>query len=433
MEALGQLSPQDWLQHSDTRTVMQALQARGATARFAGGCVRDAILGLPVHDVDIAIDCAPEETMALLQAAGIRAIPTGLAHGTVTAVLPDHTFEITTLRKDIETDGRHAVVDFTDDWDADAARRDLTINALYADLDGTVYDPCHGLADLGAGRVRFVGNAEHRIGEDVLRLLRFFRFYGRFGKPPANPDALSACRKLAHRIPELSGERIRSEMLRILAGHDPGEVLVLMRGEGVTPWLFSHDINPGRLRVLAWLESRGIVAENVHADPLRRLAALILQDSPEATAAALTDVSQRWRLSNSETERLKKALVLPPSVMPLSVTSTLPEARKALYCLGEQAYRDHVLLAWATYRYAYGAMGPKPGAQGTMCWDCLLRVPQTAPPPEFPLSGRDVVAMGLSPGPQVGTLLRQVETEWIADDFQKDRQHLLARLSELSA
>lgn len=257
MEALGQLSPQKWLQHKDTVTVMAALTAKGAKARFAGGCVRDAVLQLPVNDVDIAIDCPPETTMSLLKEAGIRCIPTGIEHGTVTAVLEDYSFEITTLRKDKETDGRHAIVNFTDDWDVDAARRDLTINALYADMDGAVYDPWNGLADLGNRRVRFVGNAEERINEDVLRLLRFFRFWGRFGKAPADTDALLACRKLANRIPELSGERIRSEMLRILEGEDPGGVLVLMRGEDVTPWLFPCEIKPGRLRVLAWLESRG--------------------------------------------------------------------------------------------------------------------------------------------------------------------------------
>ena len=192
MEASGRINPPAWTAAPDTRIVMEALAADGATARFVGGCVRDAILGWPVTDIDIATSETPEAATALLQKAGIRVVPTGIAHGTVTAVVGSAHFEITTLRRDVETFGRHARVAFTDDWVADAERRDFTINAMFCDADGTLYDPTGGFDDLHAGRVRFVGDPERRIGEDVLRLLRFFRFYAHYGRSPPDAAALAA-------------------------------------------------------------------------------------------------------------------------------------------------------------------------------------------------------------------------------------------------
>lgn len=423
MLPLGQLAPQDWLVHPDTRRLLAALQAKGATARFAGGCVRDAILGLAVADVDVAIDVPPEETLALLAAAGIRAVPTGLAHGTVTAVLPSRGFEITTLRRDVETDGRHAVVAFTDDWEADARRRDLTINALFADADGAVYDYCDGLADLGARRVRFVGEAAARVAEDVLRILRFFRFYGRFGSPPPDPEALAACRRFAPRIADLSGERIAQEMLKILAGADPAEVILLMRGEGVAAQVLPEPVAPGRLRVLSWLETRGLVG--LRADPVRRLAALLATGDAAADGERAAALAGRWRLSNLQADRLGAILAADPprADMPRA------EARRALAACGPELWRDRVLIAWADYRQAFGAGGPLPGSRGTAAWDALLRLPETAPVPPFPLKGADVLALGVAPGPRVGELLRALEDEWRAEDFAPGRDALLARLA----
>lgn len=422
MLPLGQLPPQDWLTQPDTRTVMAALAARGATARFAGGCVRDALLGRPVADVDIAIDVPPEETLALLAAAGIRAVPTGLAHGTVTAVLPGRSFEITTLRRDVETDGRHAVVAFTDDWAADAMRRDLTINALYADADGAVYDYCEGLADLGARRVRFVGDAAARVEEDVLRILRFFRFFGRYGAPPPDVEALAACRRFAPRIAGLSGERIAREMLKILSGPDPAEVILLMRGEGVARQVLPEPFAPGRLRVLSWLETRGLVG--LEADPIRRLAALIATLDPVADADRAAALAGRWRLSNREADRLAGCLAADRPHAGMSRA----DARRALADCGPETWRDRVLLAWAEYRHGYGAGGPLPGSRGSAAWEALLRLPETAPVPPFPLKGADALALGVPPGPRVGELLRAVEAEWRAEDFAADRAALLDRL-----
>lgn len=426
MQPVGQLSPQEWLSHDDTRRVIAALTAEGATARFAGGCVRDALLNLPVSDVDIAIDRPPQETLRLLDAAKIRAIPTGIDHGTVTAVTPSRTFEITTLRRDVETDGRHAVVAFTDDWTADAMRRDLTINALFADADGRVFDPVDGMADLGARRVRFVGDAETRIAEDVLRILRFFRFHGRYGTPPADARALAACRRLAPRLADLSGERVRDEMLKILGAPHPAEVILLMRGEGVTRWLLPDPLDIGRLRLLSWLETRGVVGVGV--DPLRRLGALVAS-APEGAAA---EVAARWRLSNAEADRLT-AMLTPGSEGVPHVEMPPAAARRALDDLGDTAWRDQVLLAWAGYRELNGAGGPLPGSRGTAAWEALLHLPETAPVPAFPLSGADVLALGLAPGPRVGALLRRMRAEWRAEDFAADRAELLARLAAAAA
>ena len=244
MAAIRRIEPTSWMIADATRAVMKALAADGGEARFVGGCVRDSILDRPVGDIDIATHEPPQRVIELLTAAGIKALPTGIAHGTVTAVVDTEHFEITTLRLDLKTDGRRAEVAFTSDWSEDAARRDLTINALSMTEDGDIHDPFGGLDDLAARRVRFVGDAETRITEDVLRLLRFFRFFGSYGRPPADADALAAAAKLAHLLPTLSGERVWSELRRLLCGPDPAALFQLMADHGVldpllpgTPWI----------------------------------------------------------------------------------------------------------------------------------------------------------------------------------------------------
>lgn len=433
MQPVGQLSPQEWLSHPDTRAVLAALAADGATARFAGGCVRDAVLRRPVHDIDIAIDRPPEETLRLLRAAGIRAVPTGIDHGTITAVMPSRSYEITSLRRDVETDGRHAVVAFTDDWETDARRRDLTINALFADPDGAIYDPCDGLADLGARRVRFVGDPMRRIDEDVLRLLRFFRFHARFGGPSPDAAAMEACRRMAHRLAELSGERVRDEMLKILAADDPAEIVLLMQGVGVLAHLVPPPVSPGRLRVAAWLETRGVRVAGVEACALRRLAALIKSDDAADDARRGEALADAWRLSNADRDRLLDALAPLPDLPPVAVDTPRAIARRILYRMGAQRYRDQVLLAWADYRQVHGALGPLPGSRGSAAWGELLDLPVAAPPPGFPLSGGDVLAAGVAAGPAVGRILRQIEAEWIVADFAPSRRELLDRLAECAA
>ncbi len=228
MTPVRKIPPQDWMRAPETRAVIAALTAEGAEVRFVGGCVRDALAERRVQDIDIATQLPPEAVMRLLDAAGIKAVPTGIQHGTVTAVSGGKPFEITTLRVDVETYGRKAKVAFTDDWTADAARRDFTFNALSCAPDGTLYDPFDGEADLMAGRVRFVGEARARIVEDYLRLLRFFRFQAHFAKQPPDPQALEIAAELAPRLDRLSGERIRGELLRLLQAPDPLPVVEIL-------------------------------------------------------------------------------------------------------------------------------------------------------------------------------------------------------------
>lgn len=429
MEPVGQLSPQDWLSHPDTRRVMAALAAQGARPRFVGGCVRDAVLNLPVADVDIAVDRPPAEISALLEAAGIEVRPTGLAHGTVTALTPSRRFEITALRRDVETDGRHAVVAFTDDWEADAARRDLTINALYADADGAIFDPCNGLADLGAGRVRFVGDPERRIREDVLRILRFFRFHARFGRGRPDPAAMEACRRLAPELEHLSGERIRIEMMGILAGADPAQAILSMRASDVLDRILPGEVVPGRLRLLAWLETRALRLPGLAPDPLRRLAALVAGADAAEDAARAEALALRWRLSADEKTRLVEALTLPPGAVVPAVDLSPAAARRLLHRLGERRFRDRILIAWADYRLRFGAGGPLPGSRGTAAWTVLLGLPGTRPVPPFPLHGRDLLDLGVPSGPAVGAWLSRGEVLWEESDFSLDRGALLERLA----
>ncbi|MBT7756032.1 MAG: CCA tRNA nucleotidyltransferase, partial [Rhodospirillaceae bacterium] len=252
------LIQQTWLTSAASRALFAALGSAGATPRFVGGCVRDGLLGRSSSDLDIAIDQLPEDSMRLLEDSGIKVIPTGLKHGTITAIVDSQHFEVTALRVDVENFGRHAKVAFTDDWRLDAARRDFTINAIYADGDGQLYDPDGGRDDLAAGRVRFVGNAAQRIVEDKLRILRFFRFFALFGRGAPDPDALAACAAAAPGIDGLSGERVRDEIFKLLAAPDPTPSLELMAGSGV----LQHVLPDGfRLESLARADE----------DPLRRL------------------------------------------------------------------------------------------------------------------------------------------------------------------
>jgi len=392
------IPPQPWMVEPATRAVLAALGGGGA-ARFVGGAVRDAILGWPVGDIDIATPLAPEEVMRRLAAAGIAAVPTGLAHGTVTAVAPPRHFEITTLRRDVETFGRHARVEFTDDWAADAARRDFTLNALFLDEAGRVFDYVGGLKDLGAGRVRFVGKAEERIREDVLRLLRFYRFHAHYGRVPADPEARAAARALKQLLPNLSSERVAAELLKLLAAPDPLPTLALMQEDGVIAVLLPEARSLDRLAALVPLEAA--------PDPLRRLAALVAIDAASAEAVAL-----RLRLSNAQRDRLA-AIAAPP--WPLDLAADERAQRRALRHLGAALYRDLVLLRAAE-------SGQKARAEA------LMAFADAATPLEFPLKGRDVTALGIAPGPAVGRLLAEVEAWWEAGDFRADHAACLAEL-----
>ncbi len=418
MEPSGRLDPQPWMTAPETRAVIAALTADGAEVRFVGGCVRDAVIGRPVGDIDIATEDAPERVMTLLAKAGITVVPTGLQHGTVTAVAGKAHFEITTLRRDVETFGRRATVAFTNDWAGDAARRDLTINALSCAPDGRLFDPVGGLADLRARRVRFVGDAETRIREDVLRLLRFFRFYAYYGAPPPDPEALAAARRLAPLLPTLSGERVRNETLKLLVAPDPAAVLGLMRDQDVLGHFLPEGTNLARLAAMVTLEGAAPSHLVAGADAIRRLAALLAGGAPAAAA-----VARRLRLSNAERDRLSALCGGPFPTLDLDRAAR----RRLLYELGRARYRDAALVAWAGALAGAATTERRDGED----WLELLAV-AAVDPPVFPLRGRDALALGLPAGPQVGRLIDAVERWWIDGDFRADRAACLARLAELS-
>lgn len=401
------IDPQPWMTSPKTQAVLNALSAGDISARFVGGCVRDALIGRTISDIDLATEAPPERVMERLTKAGLKVIPTGIAHGTVTAVCGGTPYEITTLRRDVETDGRRAVVAFTDDWEADAARRDFTMNALSLEPNGKVHDPFGGVNDLEEGRVRFVGEPRQRILEDILRLLRYFRFYAHYGKPPPDGPSLAACRELAYLLPRLSAERVRVELLKLLAAPDPAPVIRLMRSEGVMDHFLAHGTAVDRLdRMVAIEAGLGI------CDPLRRLAALLPVDGD--TAAHL---AKGLRLSNLERSRLV-AMVEPPAK--LSPALDGPGRRRKLYKVGANAWPDLVLSAWADSRAAVD--DPQ--------WRDLYDEMQGWDRPRFPVTGRDLKKMGVDQGEIVGRLLRAAEDWWVAGDFRADKKECLGWIAE---
>lgn len=418
MNPTGKIAPQPWMTAPETVAVFKALRATGAEARFVGGCVRDAILKRAVKDIDISTPLPPGDVMALLEAAGIKAVPTGIDHGTVTAVVGDKHFEITTLRVDTETYGRRARVTFTDDWEADAARRDFTINTLSSTLDGDVFDYFGALDDLGHGVVRFIGIPADRIDEDVLRLLRFFRFFAAYGRPPADADALAACRAAAPRLAELSGERVRGELLRILLGPNPADTVQLMRGERILDVILPECDGVGRLRMLAWLETTAVKVDGVGPDWVRRLGALFAQGT---TGAQTQAVAERLRLSNDQTSQL--AALTAPGFNVAAETGG-PALRRLLYHHGAQPVRDVALLTWASEL----AVSPRQPRPHTDAWIALLEHVAAWRRPVFPVLGRDVLARGVAGGPAVGELISALETWWEDGDFQAGRESCLEEL-----
>ena len=400
------LASKPWLGAPATRRVLAALEAKGAPARFVGGCVRNALLGVSVKDIDIATPEEPETVMRLLDAAGIRVVPTGLAHGTVTAIVDGTPFEITTLRRDVATDGRHATVAFTRDWEEDARRRDFTMNAIYAGADGALYDYVGGARDLHTRHVRFIGDPAARIAEDYLRILRFFRFHAWYGKGELDPDGLAACAAGKAGLAQLSAERVAQELSRLLEAHGPLPVLAAMKETGVLQAILpeaEHLETLGRLLAIELVTGRS-------GDWVLRLCALIGRDAGKLAAAA-----GRHKLSNDVQARLMR---LATDRTPLHPGLAPQALHAALYRLGPALFRDLVLLHWIE--------SPDETFDGG--WYTLFMASFTWTPPAFPLKGADVIAAGVPEGPDVGRLLAELEETWIADDFQADRENLLARL-----
>ena len=380
-------------------------------ARVVGGAVRDALLGLAVADVDLATPQRPEEVVAALRRAGLQAMPTGLAHGTVTAVSGGRGFEVTTLRRDVETDGRHAVVAFTADWRADAARRDFTLNALSMTRDGAVFDYWGGLADLHAGVVRFVGDPAARIAEDYLRILRFFRFFARFGRVPPDAATLAALRAGVPGLAQLAPERVWKELAGLLGTPDPRVAVALMAELGVLGAVLPEGTAPARLARL--------VAAGAPADPLLRLAALAEGD-PEVLAA-------RLRLSTAERTRLL-ALRSGPVPVPGADDGAL---RRMLAGLDPRL--DAAVLLGRVWLAEAGDARQGDPYRGKPRWADLRARLEALPRPVFPLAGRDALRLGVPPGPAVGALLGAVRDWWLAGGCTADRAACLERLAALGA
>jgi poly(A) polymerase len=391
--------------------VMTALEDAGGpdSARYVGGCVRNTLLRRPVDDIDIATMLTPDAVMQALSDADIRWIPTGVEHGTVTALCQDTPFEITTLRRDVATDGRRAVVAFTRDWLEDAQRRDFRLNALYMDGEGEIYDPLgHGVADAKAGRIVFVGDPLTRIREDYLRILRFFRFQAWYGRGDPDPAAVSACKALKGMLSGRSAERTSKELLKLLAAEDPRAAVGLMQSTGVLAAILP---SPGleRFDALVGIEL-GKLYEN---DPELRLAALLPED-----VAEVARVAERLRLSNAQRERLLAAVAPQPRIVPWLSPR---EARRAVYRVGVRAFHDRVKLAWAA------SANPKLASQ----WRKLLALGESWTAPDFPVTGEDAIAAGLAQGPLVGRALKEVEDWWVDEDFPEERALALAQLGRV--
>jgi poly(A) polymerase len=386
------LDPALWAGKPGLSKLLGALDADGGTTRFVGGAVRDWLLGLPVSDIDLATRLKPEAVIAALEGAGIRAVPTGLQHGTVTAVAGGVPHEVTTLRRDVATFGRHAEVAFTDDWQEDARRRDFTINALYADPGtGELIDFFGGLDDLQANRVRFIGAPLERIAEDHLRILRFFRFSARFA-PELDAQGLAACAARANDLMALSRERIRDELLKLLALPSPAPTVAAMLAHAILKPVLP-EIEAAHLPALeALIAAEG--AARVAPDGLRRLAALLPENPPLAA-----EIAARLKLSNAGKGRLVHAAAR---------VAVRQDPRALAYSIGAEATLDRLLLTGDP------------------------RAPQWAGPlshytrPRLPISGKDLIAMGLPPGPAVSRRLAEVEQLWVAAGFPADRNRTMA-------
>ena len=409
-ETIGQ---RPWMTAPDVAAVLDALEAKGGAdcARFVGGCVRNALLARPIDDIDIATKLTPAEITEALEAAGLKAVPTGVEHGTITAVANGHPFEITTLRRDVSTDGRRAVVAFTDDWSQDAQRRDFTLNAVYAERDGTLHDPTgRGIADGKAGRIIFVGNPMTRIREDYLRILRFFRFQAWYGKGDADEKALAACRALRDSLSGRPAERTAKELMKLLTADDPRVAMALMAQTGVLAAIMPQTKDLSGFEGLVAIEN-DMLFEN---DPFLRLATLTPDDQIGAAQTA-----ERLRLSNDVRERLVAAMGKTPKI-----TSWMSprESRRAVYQIGVRAFTDRVKLAWA-----------KSGrTSATHQWRGLLALGESWSPPPFPLTGDDVIMSGVPKGPMVGQVLREVEDWWIDHDFLDDKFSAIEKLKAVA-
>ena len=407
------IPPQNWMQDPACIAVMQALTSGGSTARFVGGCVRDALLGRPINDVDIATDSLPEDVIGLLEDAKIRSIPTGLKHGTVTAVIDHKTFEITTLRHDIETFGRHANVAFSASWQEDAARRDFTMNAISLDLDGTLHDYFNGYEDAKAGIVRFVGTPTKRLKEDYLRLLRYFRFHAYYGKGTPDHASLEACINLAGNMKSLSGERIQQETLRLFKAPNPISTFEIMVEGNIYHHLFTDpaiDLNKDDIdsfkRYLK-LEKK----HNLKVDSLCRMAVLFKRHLAPKQAK---DIANRLVLSNRDADNWQNYITV--SLEAKSPMDTIDNYQLIDRFGGETVKNILAITAAVT------------GVGITPDWWTFINEKSNIP---FPIQGRDALNFGIPHGPTVGEYLKATRLWWLEAGFVADKEQCLGYLKTL--
>lgn len=397
------LTEAEWLRSDATQAVFKALNTGDYEARAVGGAIRNTILGQKVKDIDIATNADPDTSMSLAQNAGLKVIPTGLQHGTITVVSDNIPYEVTTLRQDVETDGRRAKVAFTTNWKADASRRDFTMNALYVDAKGNLYDPLNGYEDLKAKRVRFIGNPTDRIREDYLRILRYFRFKAEYGLDTLDLPSLHACVREKEGLRQLSAERISTEMQRLLIAPAALKVIETMFSYGLLTDILGSIANPATLKKLIELDT--ILKHR--PDCMLRLAVLSLYIREDGVR-----ITKRFRLSNEQKKDLLQILQTPDTV---NKTLTELQAKELLYRLKTDAYRNKILYHWSL----------SADLPDNSQWKKLYDLPETWQPPAFPLKGRHLSEIGVCNGPEMGKLLKSLEKTWIENDFSFSRKKLL--------
>ncbi len=396
MNAARVLADAPWLRSGPAGRVLDLLNGNGEEARVVGGAVRNALFKIPLGDIDIATTAVPDEVIRRAQAAGIKSVPTGIEHGTVTLVVDKQPFEVTTLREDTETFGRRAKVAFGRDWVRDAERRDFTINGLSVDAGGVVHDHVGGLSDIAARRVRFIGEASARIEEDYLRILRFFRFHAAFGTGEPDRAGYLACIGGRGGLAGLSAERVRLEILKLVVADGAAAAAVAMVDGGLLGAIFGGVAYTGPFAAMIVLERLlGLVP-----DPIRRLGALGVAVTEDAKR-----IAQRLRLSNAETKALDSIGHRWWRLVGMDEAT----ARRRLYRLGEDAYRDRLMLAWA-----------RAGGADTPDWRQSASLPQRWSAPKFPLKAADFISRGIAEGPALGHVLTLAEDAWLAADFPLD-------------
>jgi poly(A) polymerase len=412
------VAAEPWFSAPALTRVFNLLNADGGEARVVGGAVRNSLMGLPVADIDMATTLLPDEVVARAKKAGIKSVPTGIDHGTVTLVIEGAPFEVTTLRRDVETDGRRAEVAFGSDWKVDAERRDLTINALYANAKGEVIDLVGGLPDIEKRHIRFIGNAAERVAEDYLRVLRFFRFFAHYGSGRPDADGLRACAKARSKLGTLSAERVWSEMKKLLSARDPGRALLWMRQAGVLSEILPESEKWGIDAIPALVAAEQ--AFGWQPEPLLRLAAIVPPDVERLEAMA-----KRLRLSKTEAAFFSAWAKAPR--LPAVIADTA--FARLLYRHGSNGLDTSLRLALAASRQK-SENDPAQLAETGRLWG-LLGKTENWQKPVFPLTGADVLAAGIPAGPRVGEVLGMLEDQWVEGNFNADRATLVARLQSM--